>query len=266
MVSDTDLVLHRLWRMERSSGMRHAELMLLTWPFIISISLAEWLGFTPWESLPYPRFFAVFGLLFLMQTVLPVALESTRRQPVPRHLDWRRLGEAKMIGWNVLYVIGWVLYLVDQGLMPSLFALVLVANVLSFVTSQAVWRTGDHPQATLTDPRDPLRAELRYALFWATVTSLWVGSLIAQWMESFLGFAYGAILTVLPAFTIAARAWRRYILFKFAAGRRLPVGLGGFLEWCVEAGIMRVEGFAYQFRHRELQEWLAARPYDFRGT
>ncbi|MFH8452434.1 NACHT domain-containing protein [Streptomyces fungicidicus] len=259
VVSDTDLVLHRLWRMERDSGMRHTELALLILPFVISVNLAEWLGVRPWESLPYAQLLAVVGLLFVMQTVLPVALESTRRQPVPRHLDWRLLGEPKMIGLNVMYVVGWVLFLTDRGLSPSLFALVLVGNVLSFVTSQAVWSTGDHPQATLTDPRDPLRAELRYALFWAGVTSLWVGSLIAQWTESVLGFAYGAILTVLPAFTVAARAWRRYVLFKYAAGRRLPAALGGFLDWCVEAGIMRVEGFAYQFRHRELQEWLAAR-------
>lgn len=260
VVSDTDLVLHRLWRMERDSGMPYVELMLLTSPFAISVILAEWLGLRPWESLPYPRFLAAVGVLFLMQAVLPVVLERTRRQPVPRHLDWRLPGEPKMIGLNVMYTVGWVLYLVDQGLSPSLFALVLVANVLSFVTSQAVWSTGDHPQATLTGPRDPLRAELRYAFFWAAVTSLWVGSLMAKWTESVLGFAYGAILTVLPAFIVAAKAWRRYVLFKCAAGRRLPAGLGGFLEWCVEAGIMRVEGFAYQFRHRELQEWLAARP------
>ncbi|MFD7691377.1 NACHT domain-containing protein [Streptomyces sp. NPDC059781] len=260
VVSDTDLVLHRLWRMERDSGMRHVEIALLMLPFVVSINLAERIGLTPWESLPYPRLFAAFGLLFLIQAVLPVALENTRRQPVPRHLDWRLLGEPKMIGLNVMYVTGWVLFLVDRGLSPWLFALVLAGNVLSFVTSQAVWSTGDHPQATLTDPRDPLRAELRYAFFWAVVTSLWVGSLIAQWSESVLGFAYGALLGVLPAFTLAARAWRRYVLFKFAAGRRLPAGLGGFLDWCVEAGIMRVEGFAYQFRHRELQEWLAARP------
>ncbi|MFF5155039.1 NACHT domain-containing protein [Streptomyces sp. NPDC000348] len=260
VVSDTDLVLHRLWRMERDSGMQHVELALLMLPFVVSINLAERLGLTPWEDLPYPSLFAAFGLLFLIQAVLPVALENTRRQPVPRHLDWRLLGKPKMIGLNVMYVVGWVLFLVDRGLSPSLFALVLAGNVLSFVTSQAVWSTGDHPQATLTGPRDPLRAELRYALFWAVVTSLWVGSLIAQWSESLLGFAYGALLGVLPVFTLAARAWRRYLLFKLAAGRRLPLGLGGFLDWCVEAGIMRVEGFAYQFRHRELQEWLAARP------
>ncbi|MEU5717896.1 NACHT domain-containing protein [Streptomyces sp. NPDC020403] len=266
VVSDTDLVLHRLWRMESGPGMRYAEVTLLTLPFILSISLAEWLGFTPWDSLPYPRFFTFLGVLFLTQTVLPMVLESTRRQPVPRHLDWRLLREPKMIGWNVLYVIGWVMFLKDQGVGATLFALVLVANVLSFVTSQAVWRTGDHPQATLTAPRDPLRAELRYAFFSATVTSLWVGSLIAQRTESFLGFAYGAILTALPAFTLAARAWRRYVLFKCAAARRLPVGLGGFFEWCVEAGIMRVEGFAYQFRHRELQVWLADRSHVGTGT
>jgi hypothetical protein len=262
VVSDTDLVLHRLWRMERDAGLPYYELMMLVWPFLISISLAERLGFTPWESLPkqYQFVITAFGMLFLMQTVLPAALENTRRQPVPRHLDWRLVRKPRLIAGNVLYVVGSALYLSGRDLRPPLFAAILAGSVIAFVTSQAVWMTGDRPQATLTGPRDPLRAELRYALLWATAASLGLGALIAQYMRSGLGFAYGPLLIALPAFVVAAKAGRRYALFKLMAGRRLPAGLGAFLDWCVEAGIMRVEGFAYQFRHRELQEWLADRP------
>ncbi|MFI6979020.1 NACHT domain-containing protein [Embleya sp. NPDC050154] len=42
--------------------------------------------------------------------------------------------------------------------------------------------------------------------------------------------------------------------------RRLPWRLGRFLAWATDAGLLRVSGTAYQFRHRELQEWLADNP------
>ncbi|WP_282790987.1 NACHT domain-containing protein [Streptomyces sp. CC224B] len=46
------------------------------------------------------------------------------------------------------------------------------------------------------------------------------------------------------------------------SGRPLPWRLGRFLAWCYDAGLLRVAGTAYQFRHRELQDHLArqARP------
>ncbi|MEU0932452.1 NACHT domain-containing protein [Embleya sp. NPDC005971] len=36
--------------------------------------------------------------------------------------------------------------------------------------------------------------------------------------------------------------------------------LGAFLHWSYGAGLLRISGIAYQFRHRELQNWLASRP------
>ncbi|MFF2009680.1 NACHT domain-containing protein [Streptomyces sp. NPDC058195] len=37
----------------------------------------------------------------------------------------------------------------------------------------------------------------------------------------------------------------------------LPWRLGRFLDWCCDAGLMRTAGIGYQFRHRELQDFLA---------
>ncbi|MEU2836108.1 NACHT domain-containing protein [Streptomyces sp. NPDC007076] len=42
--------------------------------------------------------------------------------------------------------------------------------------------------------------------------------------------------------------------------RRLPFRLSRFLEWSRTAGLIRVTGAAYQFRHREFQEWLTRHP------
>jgi hypothetical protein len=44
---------------------------------------------------------------------------------------------------------------------------------------------------------------------------------------------------------------------RVAAVGRLPLGLSAFLTWCHSAGLLRTAGTAFQFRHRELQEWLA---------
>jgi hypothetical protein len=35
---------------------------------------------------------------------------------------------------------------------------------------------------------------------------------------------------------------------------------GAFLDWVLEAGLLRVSGVAYQFRHGQLQDWLTLHP------
>lgn len=55
-------------------------------------------------------------------------------------------------------------------------------------------------------------------------------------------------------------AYLRHHLFAICTLGKLPVRLERFLEWAVSAGALRRAGSAYQFRHRELQEWPAARP------
>lgn len=53
----------------------------------------------------------------------------------------------------------------------------------------------------------------------------------------------------------------RYIAFLLCTRRwwsdqPLPWRLGRFLDWCCDAGLTRTAGIAYQFRHRELQDFL----------
>jgi hypothetical protein len=44
------------------------------------------------------------------------------------------------------------------------------------------------------------------------------------------------------------------------SSRWLPWRLGRFLHWCYGVGLVRIAGIAYQFRHRELQDYLATNP------
>jgi hypothetical protein len=69
-----------------------------------------------------------------------------------------------------------------------------------------------------------------------------------------IGVAYGLLLGPVVAVRYA-------IAVAFAAARgRLPARLAPFLDWAVKAGLLRVAGIAYQFRHRDLQAWLANAP------
>lgn len=53
---------------------------------------------------------------------------------------------------------------------------------------------------------------------------------------------------------------RRYVAFLVCTRGKLPWRLGPLLDWCCAAGLMRQSGTAYQFRHRELQQWLRSHP------
>ncbi|WP_406432946.1 hypothetical protein [Streptomyces sp. NBC_01589] len=54
---------------------------------------------------------------------------------------------------------------------------------------------------------------------------------------------------------------RRYGAFLLGSRGRLPFRLARFLDWAVTAGLLRYSGPAYQFRHRELQQWLTHTPH-----
>ncbi|MFF4254421.1 NACHT domain-containing protein [Streptomyces sp. NPDC001663] len=51
-----------------------------------------------------------------------------------------------------------------------------------------------------------------------------------------------------------------YLAFVLWNSRCLPLRLARFLDWSVAAGLLRTSGVAYQFRHREFQEWLVRHP------
>ncbi|WP_165984271.1 NACHT domain-containing protein [Streptomyces sp. YIM 98790] len=76
-----------------------------------------------------------------------------------------------------------------------------------------------------------------------------------------IGDLLGVLSLPLALALMLGSARLRYLAFLLCtrrrSGRWLPWRLGRFLDWCCEAGLMRTAGIAYQFRHRELQDYLA---------
>ncbi|WP_369275822.1 NACHT domain-containing NTPase [Streptomyces sp. R11] len=113
----------------------------------------------------------------------------------------------------------------------------------------------------VTDPRAPLRGVLLtgaavlaalITLTFLAFTVFPVWARFAVWLPLYL-----VGLTALPE---SARWYVWYVTFRLWARDRLPLRTGVFCDWACEAGLLRVSGHAYEFRHRELQDWLMASP------
>ncbi|WP_113704312.1 NACHT domain-containing protein [Nonomuraea lactucae] len=120
-----------------------------------------------------------------------------------------------------------------------------------------------HGTVGVTDPRDVLRADLTLRIIGSLAFSLVVG-LVFWFLEGIV--ASVAAWLVLGSLTLLVNGLVgvRYVTL-LACTRRwsrnpLPWRLGRFLHWAHGAGLVRTAGIAYQFRHREVQDYLAAHP------
>ncbi|GIH28679.1 hypothetical protein Aph01nite_69890 [Acrocarpospora phusangensis] len=74
-----------------------------------------------------------------------------------------------------------------------------------------------------------------------------------------VGLISGFVVSWVLVISFGSHTWCRYHLARVLAAqqRRSPMRLGGFLEWASQAGLLRISGISYQFRHSQLQHWLA---------
>ncbi|MCL2584131.1 MAG: NACHT domain-containing protein [Streptosporangiales bacterium] len=79
------------------------------------------------------------------------------------------------------------------------------------------------------------------------------------------GPAQGIVVGVTAWLSLSAQIWIRYhisVIWNALRGRG-PLRFGNFLGWAVRAGLLREAGISYQFRHRQLQDWLTSGSVDF---
>ncbi|MGF0175786.1 NACHT domain-containing protein [Streptomyces sp. Marseille-Q5077] len=82
---------------------------------------------------------------------------------------------------------------------------------------------------------------------------------IAQEKVLFTTSASLAIMLILEL-GVGLALMRRHMIVTVYLSARLPFRLGRFMKWACSSGLLRVSGGAYQFRHREFQQWLIHHP------
>ncbi|MFF1566885.1 hypothetical protein ACFVY1_25745 [Streptomyces sp. NPDC058293] len=231
-LSGTDLTLHELWPVAGSHRPRIAHLALVAGVFLGGAALGIW-GFGIKLS---------GGAVLTMAVALSaLGLTYVFAWPVPSRLDLGRLrtpqGQRTAAFW------------LASMLMPSVGLPFLGGRVAEGTLS-------------VVDPRVLVRISLTSGL----VVGLGAGLVFVLGATEFaagsapitVGIVVGIMLA--PAAGSVGSAGMRYLsllLCTRRGPRALPWRLGRFLQWATHAGLLRGAGIAHQFRHRELQDWLA---------
>ena len=126
----------------------------------------------------------------------------------------------------------------------------------------------DPEECSVTDPRRITRAILRpqfvlWLVSWLGF-GLPLGLVFGLVFGLPLGLVFGLMGLLASGILVGSVYWRYLALLLFTrrwSDRWLPWRLGSFLHWCYQARLVRVAGIGYQFRHRELQDYLVRNPY-----
>jgi hypothetical protein len=255
--SATDIRLDQWWEPSgrRASQVTHftgVALLGLPW-FIFGVISSKW-------------------LLLIGAGILSIAVGSVIGSPSPRRLRIRQLTTIRGVGLFAIRLtfgvalglaIGLLIWLTGGGTRGLVFGLVfgLALGLAIGLTSGAA---DSSPQ--VIGPRDVIRADGHYQLAVGLALGLSLGLVIGLTFAATAGLAFGLTLTFAiwlagdPMSSSGGNAWARYYISVMinAAHHRGPLRFGTFLNWAEQVGLLRVSGVAYQFRHRQLQDWLTS--------
>ncbi|MGW2720666.1 NACHT domain-containing protein [Streptomyces sp. NPDC001492] len=259
----TDLVLHQLWPLAGPRRVRTADTLL-------AILLA--LAFTALALTQAPIGFSNHQLIGAAEPAL-LALATVWRAsrpgvPEPQtfqlrlHSAPRRRRLVLGLTLGIGFGVGGGIVL---GLVLGLTFGIVLGTTLGLGLGFAGGIVAPLKDVPPTDPRQPVRDDLMFGLALTLAVGFACGLAYGLVGELAYGLGLGFGLAVGIGLGLSGQYWiagagRRYLVFLCCVRGRLPWRLGTFLNWAYEAGLLRISGVAYQFRHRELQDWLAAHP------
>ena len=275
-LSGTDLVLHELWAVAGPRAPR-----AITAGLIAVIGL----GFTAWQIIRGPLSFthpagigagylSTFGLLASAAVAGAVAYAWTA-WPRVTAISFRRL--KRQHRQHLMLVLGgWLAaglaFGLAFGLLDGLGLGFGLAAGFALGAAGGLWFWLQiYDDYAITGPRETVRNGLAVGLAVGLAGGLGVGLGAGRtlWLSDRLGYglaggiAYGLTFGLTVWLAVGLVGWRYIALLCISRrwnARWLPFLLGSFLKWCYDAGLIRVAGIAYQFRHRELQDYLARNP------
>lgn len=163
-------------------------------------------------------------------------------------------GEVRVDAWR--YLLFALTALIGAALLVVYLILVLL-QLPAALFGMSLVPFYEAPSA-LRDPGYPLTYERRVAkglsaIFGVSLIVAVFGGVPVSTVVVALPIAHVLLLTLAPTAP-------RHMAFRLCTRGQLPPRLAPFLNWSREAGLLRLSGSAYEFRHRELQDWLAANP------
>ncbi|MFC4466850.1 NACHT domain-containing protein [Streptomyces xiangluensis] len=274
----TELVLHQLWPL---AGPRLVRVIDAVFTILLALALSSLflaqvsIGFSPREL------FGAGALVVVAASAILRAASAQVSQPVVTQLHRlrsrghrRQLALSAPFGLVGGFTAGFMAGLTD-GFRYGLTA-GLTLGLLLWLTVAFTQRLGapEEEELSLTDPRGPVREDLVVGLalglalgftlgFTYAVVDLLTGGLTYALTSGLpYGLTYGLALGLAGGLYWYTSAGRRYLVFLCCARVRgmLPLQLGAFLNWAYIGGLLRISGIAYQYRHRELQDWLIQHP------
>jgi len=262
-LSGTDLVLHELWPL---AGPRRTRVLTA------GLTAAIWLALAAWEVIHAPREITVgrfvAGAAPAAAAILTIGYTWTA-WPRTRVYDVRELvfGPGRL--WLLLGLalglegglVDWLVFRFEGPREVRLSGWLAAGCVVGLAIGVNA-RSGTGPQSAIS-ARDIVRTKLVSGLVSGTVLGLVIGLAVGQIAGLALGIADGLAGGLTAALAFGLAGWRYIALLLCTrrwSSRWLPWRLGRFLDWCYEARLIRRAGIGYQFRHQELQEYLARCP------
>ncbi|WP_030894459.1 NACHT domain-containing protein [Streptomyces sp. NRRL F-5053] len=265
-----DLALHKLWPLAGRFRVRLVD-ALLGLLFVCCLPLPFALHYETYGSFARidEQLLAIVGVFVLFDSVVQRSLIRFRPPPLTR----RQVGICALLvcgGAVVMDVIArfpevWTRVGAPPGTTPwhegRLFFWA-VGGVLGFLIWFGVqWRS---EPSRVASPWILMRDDLIGGVLVGCPLGLSVGiSGVVVYLFADPSASFLQVLSTLALACIWAspQGARRYGVLLLCSRGRLPFRLAGFLDWAVTAGLLRYSGPAYQFRHRELQQWLSNHPH-----
>ncbi|NUR88436.1 MAG: NACHT domain-containing protein [Nonomuraea sp.] len=271
-LSTTDLVLHELWPLAGRASRTYGLLIALVVGMVLAAAALSQttIGFEPGQ---------IFGAAGPVVAALLAYVALWRNLwPSPGELDLSLLRSARgrreatvvtVLAMGLGLIIAGAYWLAfnsvlvpDGGLAVQLLSGAAAFGILGF----AFGMSGAELQQSLVPPA-VLRNDLLSWLVSTVGVCLGVGLMVGGVFGLLYAFAAAAASMALAAVAfdgtfVGGAATLRYLGFLVATRGWLPWRLGRFLQWCYAAGLLRISGIAYQFRHKEFQDYLAVHPVE----
>lgn len=252
-----EIVLHQWWKVfeERKVLRTHA---LFVWTFM-HIPFAV-LAFVPLHGPNKPDLFLLLAVAsnYITISLVSFHLAMSRKGPIALRiagLRTRRGIVATAIGLVFSAAVGVAGALASGSLYGAGMA---AASAASFTLI---------PASIGLDPADATRpmATLINDRNFAIIASVAIGAYATLYYVTIYGITIAFVFAGMGILgVISASSYMRYLAAAYwgASHERLPFRFAHFLDWCHSAGILRISGAGYQFRHQELTEYLIASPTD----